>query len=1182
MKYNNIPTLSFQGSSLPDLFGVARFILLFALLSISLQGVVAQTRPPQQQPDKQEPNKQAPKGFDAGIEGGTPTVKADPNQTIQGALKDQKAKRQTKTKDPNKASWLGMRMQDLSARFNRYFNAKLRYDEGIARLKQDHKDNYEAILPVYVYNSGSGTTISSNLDDAIKKASLAIQLKPNSKWIDDCYQLIGQSYYLKGDNEAAVTSFQYVTKNFNRLNRRYPNKQQREIDKKLKEQERVDKENERELALKERKEQADQKKKETEQKKKDLAKERADKKKELDKAREDKQKEVAQAQKERKKEIEDKKAEQAKTQKERLKEAEQKKKEREKQQKQLKREKEKAIAAKKKGKPVPLPSSKTSDKEEKKPDASSEEKAEAVKPDKTETKVEQEAKPADEVKTPPVTKEEKSKKKEKEAKQKPDKQAKTDVDTTSVTTVDESSNGDDIGKGIDASEKAKGGANGGFLQHKPSRYDAMIWLAKAYIEKKQFSDAEQVLKIAKDDRSFPKKKLDDLAILEAHYYLTRQDWPQAKIALQNAIKVSKSKREKSRLFYILAQINSQDKNYADALVAFNKVLKSRPTFDMEFNTKLNIAQTKLRSGAFTQEQAVAYLERMTKENKYSDVTDQIFFAMAEIAIEKGDMAKATAYLGESTKNSTANKDQKAQSFLKLADLNYDLERYVIASTYYDSTLTLLPKTFPSYSDISNRRSVLTELVEFINTIALQDSLQNIAKMPEGNRQAYLQDAITRMEEEAAKKREAEALKEAAALEAANTPTATEAGAWYFYNPITRSNGQTEFNRRWGTRPLADNWRLSNKTSGIIAGNPNNDTSDAKNANDLMNLASEGKLTVADLLKTLPLTPEALAQSDTLIANALFGLGMAYRNRLSNLEKAMVTFDDLLRRYPTGQYSAQVHYTQYLMAKEKNNTQKANLHKNQLLQKYPETTFAKLIEDPKHLQALNEKGRQLEQYYEQTYAYYKQNNFDEVKRRSQEVNTLFTINSFQPKFDLLNALIVGHSQDKAAYITALREVILKHPTDEVKTKAEEILSYLMGNATSTPSSSGTAKPATTANYTYQAAARQYLAVSFSGYSQQISGLTNKLSDFNNSNFSVDKLKVNQMLLDPQTQVVLVKEFNDAEKAMNYFRTLQQNESTVFQGLDVAYKFFIISKPNFTEYFKQKDTDAYYDFFIQNYK
>lgn len=604
---------------------------------------------------------------------------------------------------------------------------------------------------------------------------------------------------------------------------------------------------------------------------------------------------------------------------------------------------------------------------------------------------------------------------------------------------------------------------------------------------------------------------------------------------------------------------------------------------MEFNTRLTIARTKLRNGSFTQDQAVAYLERLAKENKYADVVDQIYFAMAELAIEKGDMAKATAYLDESAKSSTVNKDQKALSFLKLADLNYDLTRYVSASAYYDSTLALLPKNYPSYNDISNRRTILTELVEHLNTIALQDSLQRIAKMPDGARRAYLENAIAKMEAEAAKKREAEALKAAAANAATTSDNSASGGAWYFYNPIARNNGFEEFNRRWPGRSLTDNWRLSSKTSGVIATNNNTATgTGTKNASDLMSLASEGRLTVDDLLKTLPLTPQDFQNSDTLIATALYEAGMIYRNRLNNPDRAIETLDDLLKRYPNSQFSPQTHYTQYLLAKAKNNTQKANIHKNTLLQNYPESSFAKLVEDPNVMQAITEKSRQLEQYYEQTYAFYKQNKFDEVKKRSDEVNQLFSPNPLQPKFDLLNALITGHTQDRAAYIVALKDVVIKHPNDEVKTKAQEILSYLEGGSAKPGAKPADTQPAAAAVYSYQPAAKQYLVVSFNTYSQQLSGLTNKLSDFNNTNFSIDKLKVNQMLLDPQTQIVLIKEFEDAPKAMIYLRALQQNESTVFQGLDTGYRYFVISKPNFTEYFKRKDTDAYYNFFIQNYK
>jgi hypothetical protein len=72
-----------------------------------------------------------------------------------------------------------------------------------------------------------------------------------------------------------------------------------------------------------------------------------------------------------------------------------------------------------------------------------------------------------------------------------------------------------------------------------------------------------------------------------------------------------------------------------------------------------------------------------------------------------------------------------------------------------------------------------------------------------------------------------------------------------------------------------------------------------------------------------------------------------------------------------------------------------------------------------------------------------------------------------------------------------------------------------------------------------------------------------------------------MLDLSNQILLVKEFPTAEKAMFYYKALQNKEVTVFKDLDTTYKFFAISKSNFTEYFKQKDKDKYLAFFYANY-
>ena len=50
-------------------------------------------------------------------------------------------------------------------------------------------------------------------------------------------------------------------------------------------------------------------------------------------------------------------------------------------------------------------------------------------------------------------------------------------------------------------------------------------------------------------------------------------------------------------------------------------------------------------------------------------------------------------------------------------------------------------------------------------------------------------------------------------------------SWYFYNTATRNAGRTEFQRRWGSRKLEDNWRRRNKATFSV--DDFNDTGEAE-------------------------------------------------------------------------------------------------------------------------------------------------------------------------------------------------------------------------------------------------------------------------------------------------------------------------------------------------------------------
>jgi tetratricopeptide (TPR) repeat protein len=100
---------------------------------------------------------------------------------------------------------------DTTARFNAYFLAKEKMLEVEAALLAAAPNDYGDILMVFPrIDSASGASQKAGLDYVIEKASLPIKFHERSKWVDDCYLLIGKARLYMGDFRNAATTFKYV------------------------------------------------------------------------------------------------------------------------------------------------------------------------------------------------------------------------------------------------------------------------------------------------------------------------------------------------------------------------------------------------------------------------------------------------------------------------------------------------------------------------------------------------------------------------------------------------------------------------------------------------------------------------------------------------------------------------------------------------------------------------------------------------------------------------------------------------------------------------------------------------------------------------------------------------------------------------------------------------------------
>ena len=218
-----------------------------------------------------------------------------------------------------------------------------------------------------------------------------------------------------------------------------------------------------------------------------------------------------------------------------------------------------------------------------------------------------------------------------------------------------------------------------------SRFDAALWLARTYIEQKQYNRAVTVLSAIERDTGKDRPK-DFLAKFETVYsdlFLRQERYQDALPHLEDAARLTTDKQKKARITFILGQTYKQLSNSRKAIDAYIEVVKLRPDYEMEFYAK--ISQALAYDRRLDPQKILDMLWAMAKDEKNAEYYDQIYYALAEIEIENQNIEKGIEHLKTSAAKSISNPRQKGQSYLRLAEIYFTDREYVLSKSYYDST-----------------------------------------------------------------------------------------------------------------------------------------------------------------------------------------------------------------------------------------------------------------------------------------------------------------------------------------------------------------------------------------------------------------------------------------------------------------------------------------------------------------
>lgn len=712
-------------------------------------------------------------------------------------------------------------------------------------------------------------------------------------------------------------------------------------------------------------------------------------------------------------------------------------------------------------------------------------------------------------------------------------------------------------------------------KNKDERFGALIWLARTHMELKEMNKAESYLVLI-EEKGCPKEYNSDYHAVFADFYIRKHNYDEAINQLEKALKTTKKKREKTRFNYVLAQLWLKKKEYAKASELFSTVIKLRPKYDMMFNAKISRAMS-FDNGSEDSQDIKKMLTRMVKDKKNTEFLDQIYYALADIAFKEGDEPLGIKYLQKSAAASVSNKKQKALSYLRLGELFYEKPDYLSSQAYYDSCLTVLPKEFERYDQIDARNKSLTRLVKNILIVQEQDSLQKLA-----NDESYRNKVIQALIDQAIEEDRLKALEEendANFIRDNKAPNINanldNTGKWYFYNQTTLGFGFTDFKKNWGNRKLEDNWRRSNKET--VATFDENAPVDSTKL-DSTGQAINPKTTPEYYMAAIPMTDSTMNRSHNLIIEALYAMGNLYREDFQDYKRATQSFEDLVARYDTCRYKLPSWYNLYRISLLIDDDAMKEKYKRLILNNYPESEYARIIQDPTYNKVTRENRKRVNNYYSIVYDLFKENQYDKVLVRCEKAKAIFADNHIQDQFDFLAAMALGHVSERDSFKLALENIVTNYPGSDVSIEAKRILELMKTGIKVDMSGDEASKVPYTHNFNDEF----HLVLVIPGTDKKVNKYKVDISNFNGKYYSGKTFNVSNIFIDPTQQLVIVKKMDGYDAAKDYYASFKLNKDHLSDILGLGYSYFLISKDNFVLFYKNKDVKGYLKFFEKNFE
>ena len=735
---------------------------------------------------------------------------------------------------------------------------------------------------------------------------------------------------------------------------------------------------------------------------------------------------------------------------------------------------------------------------------------------------------------------------------------------------------------------------------KDLRHKALISLLHLYIDQDAVEEANFTIDYLSKEKDLNTDNTFDLYKTLAYYYEKRGDQNGVIGALDRAINYTSDKKERSRLYFILAQRYQREGLVALAFDYFQKSLEGNPPYERTFFATLYAQQVAELNASKDLKKVRNYYEGLYEDPKNKDLKDVVIFEQALFEEKQNNIPLTLELLHQAAKEPGSIPRLKGYIFQKLAEIKLDQFNDYRATKYYlDSALTFINAEDPVAKQLAEKKTSLDTYVFHFERIQKNDSLIQLASLTEEEQVIRAQEFLISEKQRLAdlKKKDSPSKSPSIFDNLLAFGDSGNGSTFYFGNSTALQQGAIEFVRTWGNRPLQDNWRrkaaqfqAADESTPLLA----QESDDSDSSDDSKDLP-----TVETLLASIPKSPAQLEQANSELEDSYFELGKVLFFQLKEPLRSGEYLDQLIQKYPKTVKKPEAYYLLYLGQKEEKGD--GNTYAQLLNLEFPESPYTFSVNNPEA--GVGNKGSlESAKGYEQAYEAYYSGNYSQARDLVFATLEKYPLTRNTEKLLLLNAMVTGKQESREQFKSKLEEFIQNAKEEELITLAKAMLQPLLSSEELASKSSATAvaqedlapkkeevKENVAENLVkespYKATDDQTHIFVVALTPSEVETAKNLLGDleaFHTQSFGNARLRTGNMNLSAQLSIFIISPFSNAEKAMDYLKTFQEKFTSIGLKEEVKANSFFISIENFQVLNKNKDLEEYLQFFTATYR